>query len=516
VLLGSLTVGCGGALSDEPSNDEHSGWESPAEDAAEDVPSAVDSLPALPTARRVKTLFGPSELPAWMADAPESLVAFRGRLYFAVNRDSGRAGRELWMSDGSEAGTRSVKVFPPEVDTSDTLGALTVAGQRLFFVVGDTSHGRELWTSDGTSTGTRRVRDITPGAGDSHLSGLTAVGSTLLFFRYIEPTPTQPERYELWRSDGTEQGTVRVRAMEPGASLSTSRALAGSTLFFVLSDMAHGTELWKSDGTAAGTVLLKDIHPGPEGSYPYELHVVGRSLFFTADAPSHGRELWKSDGTAAGTVLVEDLEPGPGSGAPRILDALGSHLYFTTLEPSRQALSLHRVRVDGAGGSARVGAIPNPYTEQPDAELSITNVAVAGARLYFGVSISSGPAPVDVQLWVTTGTESGTRMLARPLSLSDEFQSSLFAVEDTLLFSGFEEGTHGLEPWVSDGSASGTRRLLDIAPGAASAYPRSFTRVGNTVFFVAHDETGTNTLWRLPLQHLEQRAELPSASSLAP
>jgi ELWxxDGT repeat protein len=289
------------------------------------------------------------------------------------------------------------------------------------------------------------------------------------------------------------------------------RALVGNTLFFVVSDPAHGTELWKSDGTQAGTGLVKDIYPGPEGAYPYELRAVGTRLFFTAATPSHGRELWKSDGTEAGTVLVEDTRPGSESGSPHLLDALGKHLYFTMPDSSAQTLGLYRLRLDGSSRSTRVKTLPNPYSGQPDAQPSITAVAVASTRLFFAMSISTdGPAPRDVQLWATDGTAAGTRLLVRPLSLSDEFQSRLFPVGDSILFSALEEGTHGLEPWVSNGQPNGTRRLGDLAPGAASAYPRSFTRVGDSVFFVAHDETDTNALWMVPLQRLLQRTEVDS------
>ena len=37
--------------------------------------------------------------------------------------------------------------------------------------------------------------------------------------------------------------------------------LSGSTLFFTANDGIHGPELWKSDGTEAGTVLVKNINP---------------------------------------------------------------------------------------------------------------------------------------------------------------------------------------------------------------------------------------------------------------
>ena len=86
----------------------------------------------------------------------------------------------------------------------------------------------------------------------------------------------------------------------------------GGTLFFTANDGIHGYELWKSNGTNAGTVLVKDIQPDARGGDDYgpgSLTGVGGTLFFTADDGIHGSELWKSDGTKAGTVLVKDIVP---------------------------------------------------------------------------------------------------------------------------------------------------------------------------------------------------------------
>src|SRR5689334_22817227 len=46
---------------------------------------------------------------------------------------------------------------------------------------------------------------------------------------------------------------------------------------------ANDYELWKTDGTQPGTMLVKDINPGATGSRPSNLIDVGGTLFFTAD-----------------------------------------------------------------------------------------------------------------------------------------------------------------------------------------------------------------------------------------
>ena len=62
-------------------------------------------------------------------------------------------------------------------------------------------------------------------------------------------------------------------------------------MFFAADDGSQGEELWKSDGTAQGTQLVLDI-AAVGGSSPSELIVVDGTLFFTADDGNLGRELW--------------------------------------------------------------------------------------------------------------------------------------------------------------------------------------------------------------------------------
>lgn len=495
-LLCSLAVGCGGPLPEQAiQEDERPQARSPGEEGDE-VPEAQWGRPELGAASLVKDIFPPfDETPPWYAPSPSSLVEFRGKLYFAANID-GRGG--LWKSDGSASGTATVKEFPT---LTATVEELTRVDTRLFFVVGDEAHGSELWVSDGTSGGTRLVKDLTPGRGDTWPYNLTAVGRTLLFFRSIPGTLDTPGRTELWRSDGTGAGTVRVKDLGPESSLSFAQVLVGGTLFFVLTDPAHGTELWKTDGTEAGTRLVRDLQPGPDSSNPFYLRAVGRYVFLLSTPADGVSRLWRSDGTEAGTVLIEEFPAGPDTYTPQLLGVVGGRcLYFAMTHLSDHRLYLYRLKVDEAGNVSRkrVAALPNPFAGAPDAEPYITTFAVAGSKLFFGLAIgSSGPAPRDVQLWVTDGTGSGTKLLHRPLSLSDEFGSQLYALDDRILFSAIGEGT-GLEPWVSDGTVEGTRMLHDVAPGFGYSYPHSFTRAGTSVFFVAQDPTHDAELWVIP------------------
>ena len=80
-------------------------------------------------------------------------------------------------------------------------------------------------------------------------------------------------------------------------------------LYLVPDDGIHGKELWRSDGTFEGTFLVKDICEGYQGSNPTNLIVYKNEIYFAANDNLHGTELWKSNGTEAGTVMVANIKP---------------------------------------------------------------------------------------------------------------------------------------------------------------------------------------------------------------
>lgn len=252
------------------------------------------------------------------SSSPAELIDLDGTLYYAATDPN--FGRELWSSDG--ASTTMVRDIATLTASSSPRNLSNVAGE-LYFTADGTSSD-ELWTSDGTSGGTVRVKDINAAGGD---------GVSVVVSGYFAANDGSSGA-ELWKTNGTEGGTTLVKDIHAGAgsgvpSFTTANALMiGGTLLFAADDGMSGVELWKSDGSEGGTQRVKDICAGACSSNPTSFVAAGGKLYFRASNPYVGDELWVSDGTSAGTLVAGDLEPGSGGSSPQSLAAIGNLLYF--------------------------------------------------------------------------------------------------------------------------------------------------------------------------------------------
>ena len=416
---------------------------------------------------------------------PNPPVSMGDNIYYRSgvwNRSStDYTGYELWKSDGTANGTVQVKDINSGTGDSDP-EQLTVIGNTLFFTAKDGNNRQpSLWKTDGTETGTVRLTNPTYQGGPS---GLSVMNDTLYFCNG-----------GLWKSDGTVNGTMLVHQESGVGGVGVCRGettVVGNTIYFagIASVGNDGIELWKSDGTANGTVQVKDIRSGSPNSMPTDFIAMGNAVYFNANDGIHGRELWKSDGTANGTVLVKDLWNGTidyswngGQG----MTVIGNTLYFTTND------GIHGSELwksDGTtNGTMLVKDIGNGSVGSNPAYL-----APVDNTLFFLADDGTHGS----ELWKTDGTEAGTLMVKDINNGSGGSNPTHHTKVGNTHFFRANDGIHGIELWRSDGTEAGTLMVQDINNGSAGSLPNTrFTSIGTTLYFQADDGLSGSQLWAL-------------------
>lgn len=240
-------------------------------------------------------------------------------------------GEELWVTDGTPAGTKMVKDINPGIATSD-IQWITRFNDKVVFTATDGESGYEPWISDGTEAGTHMLKDIHE-LESSNAQGYCQLNETQLVFYAMdfesEMANDGAKMQYLWITDGTEEGTKMIKEVDcvfPGQEEADNRWGAnmrvGRRVFFKAEEadkdgVTHGVELWVTDGTTEGTYLVKDINVEPNlgkndgvstlsPALAHMQNFYNEKLFFKAWSMNSGNEPWASDGTEEGTYEIFD------------------------------------------------------------------------------------------------------------------------------------------------------------------------------------------------------------------
>jgi ELWxxDGT repeat protein len=341
----------------------------------------------------------------------------------------------LGKTDGTLAGTINIKAFISARMVSKLNG-------QLIFAANDGVSGAELWKSDGTTEGTVKIKDIRPGPLGSDIGYLIALNNAVYFL-----ADDGVSGAELWRTDGTEAGTIKVKDIRPGVAgsgISNCISMNG-VVYFLANDGITGAELWRSDGTTSGTFRVKDVLTGKNNAQINNLISFNSKIFFVANNNLNGFEVWVSDGTEAGTGILKDIMPGKAGSAPNYLTVSGNTLYFIARDPA------------------------------------------------FGQEV-----------WKTDGTPDGTVLLKDIFAgATSSFPKDFIDADGTLFFAA-NDGIHGFEFWKTDGTSAGTvlatdinkgkRSSLDWMHGSGSANGILYFQVGRIVYMCDGTPAGTHEI----------------------
>ncbi len=358
----------------------------------------------------------------------DGLQVFNNQLVFSA--DYPELGRTLWTSDGTSEGTK------PVFDTSNNKTTRMLMFQEnpvyngAIYFQGLNEFGYELWKTDGTVDGTYMVKDIWEGSQQSYLNlrkGETVELNGSLFFG----AANEILGYELWKTDGTEEGTVPITDINPqGNSGVSNLTLLDKRILFTAQDGSSGNELWSTDGTIDGTMMIKDIYPGEKSGITSGFIKYKDHIYFQGEGEGLGRELWRTDGTKEGTELFIDLFPEEGWSRPSNFQIIENQLYFLAFSEEGKKL----FKTDGTvEGTQQVSdaEIDNSYLHAEGVIFYDTYSDINGNQLWRMHLGEGEPRPVQ---GVPQGNRSGAIQL-------------LNYTNNTLFFSGFDNN-HGREIWA--------------------------------------------------------------------
>lgn len=201
--------------------------------------------------------------------------------------------------------------------------SMCAVGDLLFFRADDGVHGAELWVTQGDANSTRMVADIQIGKGGSEPAHIVAYNGRAFFQADDGLTGA-----ELWVSNGTQEGTFLLFDIEAGfasarpsfLTVFSPRPSIEPVVFFTVISQAGsgygpgGAELWRSDGTSEGTerafqmtATEIDVNPSMNWPHPARLVEYHNSLFISA---ARGRA---SEVQPIGFLDVSDAGLAPGT-----------------------------------------------------------------------------------------------------------------------------------------------------------------------------------------------------------
>ena len=176
-----------------------------------------------------------------------------------------------------------------------------------------------------------------------------------------------------------------------------TQAPLNGRVVFAASDGVSGVELWQTNGTREGTVRVADIAPGAPSSNPSTFTIAGSKIFFAADDNSTGGELWSIDRMALTAPVALD-----GSATVAIGHSVSGRLSAVDLEGDALTYSIV------ANASRGVAVVTNATT----GDFTYTWRPGAQGRDSFSFKVNDGQQ--DSNIAIVTVTIDGT-MVYLPL-----------------------------------------------------------------------------------------------------
>ena len=373
---------------------------------------------------------------------PKNLVESENYLYF-TSRIQGASQAQLYRTQGVDVTTQALTLMP-----SGSPQRLTPLGDDVLFLDQLDDSGYE-WFKYSSTTGITKVKEINNGGVGA---GITTAPHTMPIFKFKDKiffAANDGNHLGAWVTDGTSQGTYKVGSATENVSLSPSFTKLDNFLYYTHQNSGHyyimRVDLTKPTFQSEQVYALSSAVDGSYVSVITGMHNINKKLVIT----SHHMPI---------------LVPPPH----------GINIAIETIDTAESAH--HRVLSFGYDDTNELKLIDN--SQLPEVfDQNITASYALNNRLL----LLNRSAQGNTVLWSSTWDDQNK--LTLPEVIADpqadhtidikmdidqpgrNFANLVGSSNDRLLvFAAFSSAT-GWEPWITDGSAQGTRLLSDIANG---------------------------------------------------
>lgn len=205
-----------------------------------------------------------------------------GNLYFiGVSVQSGSLVSNIWTSDGTVLGTKPLNNNYGLSYSVNFLKDIYFIGNSLFFSINDKN------IINNVSSEATVVYDLSNGNFSRYLQDLSR--AIVLDNKFIKAFNFQNIGTELAIGDLSGLSLIKDILIGPNSSLNSASMQQsikiGNNIYFKAASFGEGSELWRTDGTANGTFLVKNINPGPLSGIPASssLKQFGNTIYFLGD-----------------------------------------------------------------------------------------------------------------------------------------------------------------------------------------------------------------------------------------
>jgi ELWxxDGT repeat protein len=323
----------------------------------------------------------------------------------------------------------------------------------VYFIANDGINGAELWRTDGTENGTEIFKEFVAGSENGIAAITPFVSNNLLYFFAADSTD-----YFLWKTDGTDAGTEKVKQF---TSIQAFHETINNELVFTAEN-----KFWKTDGTESGTIKLADFSVFGNTRFVKS----GNEIYFSGEPSfSVGQELYKTDGTTVS--LVKDIYPTTNKDSyPNNFAALNGIVYFSA-DNGTNGFELWKS--DGTEAGTEMVKDINPGSGSTFS--TSTPIKVYNNKLFF---------TYGTELWTSDGTDVGTTKL---LDLESNVKAMVIFNSKIHVF------MYSNAFWVSDGTVAGSEKIETTT--SEFFHNSQYAVVGNQLFFQSNNECGYE-IWK--------------------